>query len=70
MSEPTSDDFIRALENYADALERDFPSRRELLAAACLPAIYQHQTMFTDRAAELALEQADEIIRQSERRKA
>lgn len=38
-------------------------SLRDQLAAAALPAIYQTQTMLTDRAAELAYEQADEMLR-------
>ena len=36
---------------------------RDRLATACLPAIYQTQTMLTDRAAELAYEQADEMLK-------
>ena len=36
---------------------------RDKLAAACLPAIYANMTQLTDRAAELAYEQADEMIR-------
>lgn len=36
---------------------------RDQLAAAALVAIYQTQTMLTDRAADLAYEQADEMIR-------
>ena len=39
------------------------PSLRDCLAALALPAIYQHQTMLTDRAAELAYEQADEMLK-------
>jgi len=36
---------------------------RDQLAAACLPAIYEHFTKLTDRAAELAYEQADEMLK-------
>lgn len=36
---------------------------RDKLAAACLPAIYEHMTQLTDRAAELAYEQADEMLK-------
>lgn len=36
---------------------------RDRLAAASLPAIYERMTMLTDRAAELAYEQADEMLR-------
>ena len=36
---------------------------RDQLACACLPAIYASMTQLTDRAAELAYEQADEMIR-------
>lgn len=39
---------------------------RDLMAAACLPAIYAHHTMLTDRAAELAYEQADAMLKVSE----
>lgn len=42
-------------------------SERDLLAAACLPAIYAHMTQFTDRAAELAYEQADEMLKARDR---
>lgn len=45
-------------------------SERDLLAAACLPAIYAHHTMLTDRAAELAYEQADEMLKAREIRDA
>lgn len=36
---------------------------RDKLAAACLPAIYAAHSMFTDCAADLAYEQADEMLR-------
>ena len=36
---------------------------RDQIAAACLPAIYASMTQLTDRAADLAYEQADEMIR-------
>jgi hypothetical protein len=39
---------------------------RDKLAAACLPAIYEHMTQLTDRAAVLAYEQADEMIKARE----
>lgn len=38
-------------------------SLRDKMAAACLPAIYANMTQFTDRAAELAYEQADEMLK-------
>lgn len=40
---------------------------RDKMAVACLPAIYQQHTMLTDRAAELAYEQADEMLKARER---
>lgn len=40
---------------------------RDYFAAACLPAIYEHMTQITDRAADLAYEQADEMMRARER---
>ena len=39
---------------------------RDKMAAACLPAIYASQTMLTDRAAVLAYEQADEMLKARE----
>lgn len=36
---------------------------RDLMAVACLAAIYEHHSKFTDRAAELAYEQADEMLK-------
>lgn len=41
-------------------------SLRDQLAAAALPAIYQTQTVLTDRAATLAYEQADEMLKARE----
>jgi hypothetical protein len=41
-------------------------SERDLLAAACLPAIYANMTQLTDRAAVLAYEQADEMLKARE----
>lgn len=40
---------------------------RDYFAAACLPAIYEHMTQLTDRAADLAYEQADEMMRARKR---
>ena len=52
---PTNDPYFRA---------PDVPlTLRDKMAAACLPAIYASMTQLTDRAAELAYEQADEMIR-------
>lgn len=36
---------------------------RDQIAAACLPAIYASMTQLTDRAAVLAYEQADEMLK-------
>lgn len=44
--------------NYGDEM-----TLRDKLAASCLSAIYQHHTMWTCRAAELAYEQADEMLK-------
>jgi hypothetical protein len=45
-------------------------SERDLLAAACLPAIYANMTQLTDRAAVLAYEQADEMLKARDSRDA
>jgi hypothetical protein len=39
------------------------PTLRDWLAVMALPAIYQNQCALTDRAAELAYEQADELLK-------
>lgn len=47
-----------------DSIERETElTLRDKLAAVCLAAIYEHQTFMTDRAADLAYEQADEMLR-------
>jgi hypothetical protein len=43
--------------------QRETMSVRDEIAAACLPAIYANMTQLTDRAAELAYEQADEMLK-------
>jgi len=40
---------------------------RDKMAAACLPAIYAQFSQLTDRAAELAYEQADEMLKARDR---
>ena len=43
--------------------KRDEITVRDMIACACLPSIYASVTQLTDRAADLAYEQADEMLR-------
>lgn len=42
---------------------QEFPSLRDVLAVSCLPAVYQSMTQEMDKAAELAYQQADEMLK-------
>lgn len=57
------EEYIRHLLSKLALAAEDAAGLRDDLAARCLPAIYEHHTKLTDAAADLAYEQAEEMLR-------